>query len=284
MLRKIALIVILIFLALLVMGMKGKEPSTPYDHLITNVHPRLHAERNAGIHAGLVPTRFCKVGDSNSQRRFSFHMIDNDEVRVLGDYEALMPTVEHFRGSFWRDSIATMSGYTTRQLIDPSLLSQCSGMSRVQCEVAAWQCLYAIVQIGTNDVIEPTASVEQYRTDLGILVNQLQELKVIPMLVTLPRRCGDTRGRPVPGCYPLVEEYNIVIRQMAEDLKLPLLDLREAVDPLPNNGLQRDLIHFSSNNILLDTAIFTDPYLVYGYNTANLIRLILLDEIRTVLE
>jgi hypothetical protein len=72
---------------------------------------------------------------------------------------------------------------------------------------------------------------------------------------------------------------NGVIVQMSGDYRVPLLDLRQAIAPLPNRGLLPDGFHYNYPGDG-QFANFADGYLDYGFNMRNLTGLQVLDVLR----
>ena len=96
---------------------------------------------------------------------------------------------------------------------------------------------------------------------------------VIPVLITKADDLESSeQGAP--------DDYiNNIIRRLSTEYDVPLLDLRHAVDPLPNRGCVADGFHYNSPPDGR-TADFTGDHLSYGFNVRNLTALEALDALR----
>jgi hypothetical protein len=95
-----------------------------------------------------------------------------------------------------------------------------------------------VLLIGTNDVTAGRP-LEMYRAELGRAVKACLDRGIVLVLSTIP---------PHPGRFELAQSYNVAIRELAEERKLPLIDFeREILTRRPDdwNGtlLNRDDVH-----------------------------------------
>lgn len=274
MIKRLSFVLLVGLTAVLLMGASPK----PTDRLVSGVHPRLHAAVNQALRADLMGDRFCKIGDSNTFYARNLTQIDTVNLD-LADYSYLSDAVDTFEGSFGRSSWAANGGFTVDMLMGATSYPQyCGSMSWVECELDQWDCMYALVLVGSADALYSHTAAE-YRTDLDALVDQLQTSNVIPVLFTLPRLCNAGWS----SCSALIDQYNAEIEDAASDLSLPLVDLHEALEPLTNWGLSSDKIHFSYGT-LATTANFNSAYMGYGANERNRVTLQALHDILDVLD
>ena len=96
---------------------------------------------------------------------------------------------------------------------------------------------------------------------------------VIPVLLTKMDDLESRDNNAPPGY------INALIRRLAGEYQVPLLDNRAVMDKLPNRGAIEDGFHYNkpADN---QTANFSPGYLQYGYNQRNLTGLQALDVLR----
>lgn len=113
-----------------------------------------------------------------------------------------------------------------------------------------------VVLFGSNDArvrfAEPAALAASFREVMGRIAGALEDRGVIPLLTTIPRQ-GQEPGRP--DCdraagdlsshriAAQLEALNEVVLDLACERALPVVDLRHALDALPNAGLGPDGVH-----------------------------------------
>ncbi|RYE91474.1 MAG: SGNH/GDSL hydrolase family protein, partial [Myxococcales bacterium] len=206
---------------------------------------RRHAPLTAPVVAGLRATLgassgrrdvFAKVGDSITVSGHFARCLTGDDVR-WGDHAALAATRDFFartpaddRGhdAFARATQAAAVGWRTHRVV----LGLPTPLAR---ELDAVRPAWAVVMLGTNDTY-PDA-MQAFHHDLRRVLAALQERRVVPLLSTLPPRLdrADRAAQTV--------EMNAVVRALAAELALPLMDLHGALAPLPHRGLARDGVH-----------------------------------------
>jgi hypothetical protein len=153
----------------------------------------------------------------------------------------------------------------------------------------------AVVLLGTNDATRRVGPPEEIGSelaaDLSRVVDALEERGVVPVLSTLPRhglqselpRCG---GSPAnPSNWQLTVQTNAAsaaVARLACERHLPLVDLRHALDALPNHGLARDGIHPSVYGG--GAGMLTEEGLSCGYNARNYLTLRMLTQLQQAME
>jgi hypothetical protein len=153
----------------------------------------------------------------------------------------------------------------------------------------------AVVLLGTNDATRRVGPPEdigrELAADLSRIVDALEERGVVPVLSTLPRhglqserpRCG---GSPAnPSNWQLAVQTNAAsaaVARLACERHLPLVDLRHALDALPNHGLARDGIHPSVYGG--GAGMLTEEGLSCGYNARNYLTLRMLTQLQQAME
>jgi len=113
---------------------------------------------------------------------------------------------------------------------------------------------FAFLMLGTND-ISRGRSISAIITDLQLLVSKLEAESIVVILCTVAPRT-DTAARATA-----TEELNAAIRQLAQQLEVPLLDIETEHllrDPLSSSLLSADGIHPSASNG--DVTPASNPY------------------------
>ncbi|MCS7325380.1 MAG: LysM peptidoglycan-binding domain-containing protein [Anaerolineae bacterium] len=236
---------------------------------LSDISPRVFEIFRAGQARGNRPNVFTLVGDSNSQHPAYLKPFDWGNYN-LGAYAYLQPTVEFFRGSFAQESPAANGGFNTSKVLDPSFAPpSCGGRSPLQCAYDQMRPSIAFILLGTGDQHNWQNFEANYRRIVEITIGN----GVIPVLITK----GDDlecRDNNAPCGF-----INGKIAQIAAEYQVPLLNLRQIVQRLPNGGMTEDGFHY---NFPPDnrSAWFTPEYLHYGYTQRNLTTLQTLDLLR----
>lgn len=242
--------------------------SPPY---LSDLSPRVAEIFRAGQALGNRPNAFALIGDSNTENPKFFRPFDLGQYN-LGGYGYLQDSVRFFAGSFNRVSPAARGGYSTGKVLDPGNAdpSQCGGgETPVACELRITKPSIALILIGTGDQHSWQSFEARYRQILDTTI----AAGVVPVLITK----GDDlehRDNSAPSGY-----INSVIRRMAAEYQVPLLNLTQVLDTLPARGFLSDGFHY---NFPDDgrSADFTPDKLIYGFNQRNLTALQALDVIR----
>lgn len=227
---------------------------------------------------GEGPLTFSKVGDcmtSNAYFMAPFGLDDYD----LGEFVDLQPVVDTFGAtntyedfnSFSFPGMATASGFTTASVLDsiwadPDFCS--ADESPLSCEYRITDPTFSIIMFGTNDVFYlDEASYDFYLRNI-ILETIAQD--VIPVMSTFPTR---------PEFPEKTELFNQIIINIATDYDVPLINLWQRVQELPNAGIDEvETIHLSVPESG-QTGHFTPDNLETGYTVRNLVVLQSLDKL-----
>ncbi len=220
---------------------------------------------------GNRPNVFALVGDSNTDNPNFFAPFESGNYS-LGEYAYLQATIDFFRGSFAQHSPAAVGSFNTSKVLDPAYAdpARClSGETPLACEYRLQRPSVALILIGTGDHLDWPNFEGRYRRILDFTLAQ----GIIPVLLT---KADDLESKEQGAPY---EFTNNVIRRLGQEYDLPLLDLRRAVEGLPNRGCVADGFHY---NTPPDgrSADFTGDHLNYGYNMRNFTALMTLDELR----
>lgn len=232
---------------------------------------------------GNYPDVFAKVGDSITVGQRFLYPIGDGKYQ-LGDHTYLQPVIEAFLrtpvrkgNSFNNPTVAAAVGWAAYNVLstrnaDPY---QCDvGESPLVCEYRTIQPSIAFIMFGTNDV--GYRSKDEYTHDMTEIISQSMKWGVIPVLTTIP---------PQPRVNDRVLAFNAIVRDLAANNNLPLIDFATAMNDLPNSGLAYDHVHPSwppGDDEL--AAYFTPENLRYGYTVRNLLTLQMLDRIWRVLK
>jgi hypothetical protein len=251
----------------------------PFDEA-TAAHVR--AVFRAGASAGLRPDVFAKLGDSITESGSYLKDIGHGWYE-LGAWSRLEPVVQYFRrhsftgdpenNSFSRSSVSAEAGWTSRALLHAD-----DGRSPLDLELDATRAAFAIVMTGTNDAERSTAEV--YEHNLREVIARVEGRHVVLVLSTVPdQMSSDEAGRR--GL-----EINGVIRRLAAEHHLPLVDYWAAMQGLPHQGIDPDNVHpsvYVAGNRNVATGVLTEPALAFGYNVRNLQTLVMLERLTQLL-
>lgn len=257
-------------------------PSVIATDVITNITSRAQDIFDRGLTVGNRPNVFSKVGDSLTVATWAFYPIGWEQYQ-LGDYGYLQPVINNFSSEIIRDGdnsfsnvpLAADNAWTTTDLLDPTQGDPAvCGVNEtpLDCEYRVIRPSIALILIGTNDVSEMDA--DTYRANLETILDKTIARSVLPVLSTLP----DRTDYPAP-----IDEFNQIIRETAQQYQIPIWEYHNALDSLPNSGLDADGVHLSFPPVEVGqwdaAANFIGNNLNYGYNMRNLTALQVLDGI-----
>jgi hypothetical protein len=213
------------------------------------------------------PQAFSKAGDSTIESPYFLGRFDSSPYN-LGAYKYLQAVIDHFKGSYGRKSLAVRVGQHSWTLLNPAWADKklCeAGESPLACEFRMNNPSVVILRLGANDAGVP----KLFDKNMRAVVEYAIEQGVIPVLSTKPDQRKGT------------EQINEIVRQIAADYRIPVWDFARVSETLPGRGLGPDGVHltgFYQHDYTLPQA------LQRGHGAQNLTALILLDEIRQVLE
>lgn len=224
----------------------------------------------AGQARGNRAFAFSLVGDSNTDNPAFLAPFDQGNYD-LGAYADLQATVGYFQGSFARDSAAALGGFSTAKALDSAYAdSRCAGgETPLACEYRLQQPSVALILLGTGDQHDWAGFEARYRQIIEYTIEQ----GIVPALITKADDLENTEDTAAPGF------INSVIVRLSQEYDVPLLNLRQAVDPLPNRGCKADGFHYNTPPDG-QSANFTGDHLNYGFNLRNLTALQMLDALR----
>ncbi|MFN8380343.1 MAG: hypothetical protein U0V02_00290 [Anaerolineales bacterium] len=175
-----------------------------------------------GITLGNDPKAFSIFGDCQSRPADFFGVFETDPLLVESLSPELQETVEHFNGSFNRESPTSQDGTTPGALLwDQWHRGQfgCTfAETPVDCELRIHHPSFVIIQIGTH--------FESRNTEyLRKIITQLIDNGVVPILATK----ADNRE--------LDDRINQDMALLADEFNVPLWNFWASLANLPNRGL-----------------------------------------------
>jgi len=237
-------------------------PAYAEGKLVSDLTPEIVA-RLREIRPDGRPDVFVKVGDSITVSESFLRCFETRPPALDADLEE---TRTFFARDAWsRATLAARVGAHTNEPLagSPSPLDR---------EIAAMDPSYAVVMLGTNDVFEGTEPT--YERNLKRLVEALVARRVVPILSTIPPMRD-------AGKRAIIVKMNRVVRKVAAEARVPLMDFHLAVRDLPRFGLSGDGVHpFQAATGACD---FRGVAMDAGYNQRNLLTLRALDATRRAL-
>ncbi|MBI5961493.1 MAG: SH3 domain-containing protein [Chloroflexi bacterium] len=183
-----------------------------------------------GLARGNHPDRFSKVGDCQSIPEFFLGAFDRGEYTLGPDYAHLQTTIDHFAGSFVRESASVWSGFNAYAVLDPTWAdpSICAaGEAPMACEYRLWQPSFVIISLEVWH-----GELDDYTDNLRQVVDFWIAHDVVPILATKADNREDDWS------------INVAIAALAQEYNLPLWNFLMAAQPLPGYGLT-DGFHLS---------------------------------------
>jgi hypothetical protein len=217
-----------------------------------------------GVSLGRNPQVFSILGDSLIATPQSLAKWDGEDY-TLGEYAFLQPTIDQYAGSFGRYGASVRVGLHSWSVFDPLWADKefCLANEDVlTCEIRLNNPSVMIIFLGSNDAGSPGGFNVNYRQ----LVEALIEQGIVPVLATKADRFegGDNVN-------------NVIIRKIAADFNVPLLEFDLLADTLPGRGLGPDNVHLT----FLEPLDYSSPEIfAVGYPVHNLASLMTLDAVR----
>jgi hypothetical protein len=217
----------------------------------------------SGQELGRDPDAFSRLGASIVATHHFLGRWDTGPYD-LGPYTHLQPVIDHYQGSYERVGNAAIRGLTALAVFNPTWSSEEDCLPNenvVDCEFRLHNPSILLVALGTNDKWDTVG----FEKNLRRLVEYAIDQGVIPVLATKADRFEGEDNR-----------NNVIIRQIAEDYAVPLLDFDLIAETLPGRGMGDDGVHltiFDYYDYNMELAYFS------GYGLYNLTTLIMLDQI-----
>ncbi len=213
---------------------------------------------------GRDPNTFSILGDSLIATPQSLAQWDQ-ATYTLGDYAYLQPTINQYAGSFGRYGPSVRVGLHSWSVFDPLWADKefCRPNEDVlTCEIRLNNPSVMLVFLGSNDAGVPGGFIMNYRQVVETLVAN----GIVPILATKADRFEGPDNA-----------NNLAIREVANELQVPLLEFDILADTLPGRGLGPDNVHLT----FLEPLDYSSPGLMaIGYPVHNLSVLMILDKVR----
>lgn len=225
-----------------------------------------------GLARGNNPHTFAKVGDCMTHNPYFLNPIGAGDYD-LGDFPDLQPVIDYFAdgdlNSFDRESQASAGGFNSASVLDslwanPQFCE--AGETPLGCEFRVMQPSIALIMFGTNDTFYlDEASFDYFMR--SIVVETIRN-GTLPILSTFPHR---------PEFPEKSVLYNQIVVQVALDYDVPLINLWQALEPLPNQGIDHEETTRMSAPESGAVCYFIGPNLEAGFTVRNLVTLQTLD-------
>ncbi len=217
-----------------------------------------------GLARGTNPRHFSKIGDCQVIRQYFLGYFDDGDQSVrLGDnYNKLKGTLENFRGSYTRVSMAVRTGFNVASVLspinaDPKVCK--GGETPLACEFREWNPSIVIISMETWTSDRPTTGYEGY---LRQIVDTVLARDILPILAT---KADNLEGD---------HSINAMIARVGYEYDLPVWNFWAAADPLPAHGLTEDGFHLTNGPSFL-----TGDNLKLAWNVRNLTALQALEKV-----
>ena len=220
-----------------------------------------------GLELGNDPSHFSKVGDCQNVSSYFLSPFEYPSAYNLGQYTNLQDTIQWYKGSFSRESLAVKGGFNVAAVLsplraDPQKCDQ--GESPVQCELRIWNPSVAIVSMETWWSGNP----ENYEKYMRQLLDYLISEGVVPILAT---KADNLEGN---------NQINKALAKLAWDYDIPLWNFWASVQDIPNHGLTEDGFHLTLGNYFYNDPVKTRT----GWSMRNLTALQALDAFRRAMK
>jgi hypothetical protein len=189
-----------------------------------------------GLARGRDPNRFSKIGDCQNIVTYFLAAFDNPNEYLLGsDYAYLQSTIDHFSGSWSRQSLAVKSGMNVAAVQNPFWTltprpDECNkGETPLVCEIRVNNPSIVIISMEESW----SGDIGKYDSYMRKIVEYVLSQDVVPILATRAEEPD-----------PKVTINNAVAR-IAYDYQVPLWNFWAAAYPLPAHGLTTDEFHLT---------------------------------------
>lgn len=207
----------------------GPGPSAPLPSWIPVITQHMRDVYQRSPQFGHDRRMFATVGDCNSLSYYYLALVATSLIDLQGqDY--LRPTIQEFKTSFYRQSLAVGGGFNTTTALDPTWANPkycAAGESPFACELRVSNASIVFIALGTGDQYQWTDFEAHYRR----LIDFSLQSGVLPVLVTK----ADSLETQISGAPP--GYINNTLRRLAQEYDVPLLDFSAATATLPNHGL-----------------------------------------------
>lgn len=225
-----------------------------------------------GNHSNVI----TKVGDSLSASD-KYLTIFAQEDYDLGPYDYLEDTLNYYGESISGTTVASRIGLSTYVVFDPQWADKdlcLPNESPLDCEYRIKQPAVSFILFGPNDVRSMTET--EYGEQMRMIVEATLDRGIIPVVFTFS-------ADPDVELWWQSINFNLELKKIAEEYKVPVINLWAATRRLPDYGLDVDGIHLAHSGYFYLKLSGGDEAF-YGVTLQNLLALRMLDEIRRTLD
>ena len=187
-----------------------------------------------GLALGNDPKHFSIIGDCQNVSSYFLSVFERPGEFNLGEkYAYLQPTIDYYKGSFGRKSLAVRGGFNVAAILSPLRADPkaCNkNESPLDCELRTWRPSIVFVSMETWWSEKPA---EVYDKHMRQVIARILETGAVPIIAT---KADNLEGD---------NSINATIAQIAYDYDIPLWNFWAAVQPLPNHGLSSDHFHLT---------------------------------------
>lgn len=218
-----------------------------------------------GQDLGRDPSVFSIIGDSLIATPHSLAKWDTDLYALSPDYADLQTTIDQYAGSFGNYGVSVRVGLHSWSVFDPLWADKewCEANEHMlDCEIRLNNPSVMFIFLGSNDAGSPGG----FAYNMRQVVDALMEQGIVPVLATKADRFEGADNI-----------NNQLIREIAAEKQIPLLEFDLLADTIPGRGLSSDNVHltFAENYDYNLPETFT-----LGYPVHNLAVLSMLDQVR----
>ena len=178
---------------------------------------------------GKDPHTFTVVGDCNAQPSVYLRRLAAGQFDASALEPRLQAIVARFSRSFGRVSLAAQGGFGAHSMMDPTWADGAlcgTKQGPFECELWVSRASIVFIALGTQEQYTWQSFEQHYRP----LIEHALSKGVLPVLVTKADDIETAAGAPAGY-------INGIIRRLAQEYQVPLLDFWAATRALPNNGL-----------------------------------------------
>jgi hypothetical protein len=208
---------------------KGRKKPTLWPAWVPSITPQQRAIWQNSVKAGKALNMFTIAGDCNSQPPVFLQRLAGGQFDASTLEPRLKAVVQRFAPSFGRVSLAAQGGFGSHSMMDPMWADGAlcgTSQGPFACELWVSRAGIVFISLGTQEQY----SWQDFEKYFRPMVEHALNKGVLPVLMT---KADDIEvASSAPSGY-----INSVIRKLAADYNVPLLDFWAATRDLPNNGL-----------------------------------------------
>jgi uncharacterized protein YraI len=213
-----------------------------------------------GLALGNNPHAFSKVGDSETADGHFMEPYDLGTY-TLGDYAYLAEVIQHFQGSFGRQSMTAYPAFSVHHVLDPTWANP----EVCEPDETPLACEYRVHRPSFALVLVRSWNADVYPGELEQIIQYSVDRGVVPVLSTCPYQPG--------GPWASETVLNPIIRGLAAQYGVPLWDLHVTTEQLPDRGTCDpcgDHLTMPPAGSPFSAADFVGPSFQYGATMRNL--------------